>query len=143
MILLFFLSWTFLLYFIHRIAHEFKWSCHMDHHKFILDHSVTSWKWNNLLLFNDTWLSTLDLWVTEVLPTIVFCMITDIWEIAVFYYLWASLIQEIVEHNPNFNIFPFLTSGRWHLLHHTDDKVNFGLFIPVWDLMFDTYRRLS
>jgi sterol desaturase/sphingolipid hydroxylase (fatty acid hydroxylase superfamily) len=115
----------------------------MDHHKFILDHSVTSWKWNNLLLFNDTWLSTLDLWVTEVLPTIVFCMITGIWEIAVFYYLWASLIQEIVEHNPNFNIFPFLTSGRWHLLHHTDDKVNFGLFIPVWDLMFDTYRRLS
>jgi sterol desaturase/sphingolipid hydroxylase (fatty acid hydroxylase superfamily) len=143
MILLFFLSWTFLLYFIHRIAHGFKWSCHMDHHKFILDHSVTSWKWNNLLLFNDTWLSTLDLWVTEVLPTIVFCMITGIWEIAVFYYLWASLIQEIVEHNPNFNIFPFLTSGRWHLLHHTDDKVNFGLFIPVWDLMFDTYRRLS
>ena len=103
----------------------------MDHHKFILDHSSTSWKWNNLLLFNDTWLSTLDLWVTEVLPTIVFCMITGIWEIAVFYYLWASLIQEIIEHNPKFNIFPLLTSGRWHLLHHTDDRVNFGLFIPV------------
>jgi len=142
MFILYFLVWTLLLYFIHRVAHGFEWASHMDHHNYIYSNSGTSWKWNNLLLFNDTWLSTIDLWVTEVLPTIAFCMITGVWEIAVFYYLWAALIQEIVEHNSNFNIFPFLTSGRWHLLHHTDDKVNFGLFIPLWDLMFDTYRRL-
>ena len=45
-----------------------------------------------------------------------------------------------IEHNPNFDIFPFLTSGRWHLVHHYNNKVNFGLFIPIWDIMFGSYK---
>lgn len=137
-----FLTWTFVLYWIHRIGHKtpFVKEAHRDHHKFININGKTTWHWNNLFLFNDTWTSTADLWVTEVIPTAIFSWITGHWWLSVFYYLWAALIQEMVEHNPKFDVFPFLTSGRWHLVHHKDSTRNYGLFLPVWDLLFGTYK---
>jgi sterol desaturase/sphingolipid hydroxylase (fatty acid hydroxylase superfamily) len=103
----------------------------------------TSWHWNNLFLFNDTWTSTADLWITEVVPTLVFSWLTGHWWIFLFYYLWAALVQETVEHNKNFNIYPLVTSGKWHLEHHRNTKINFGLFLPVWDIVFNTHKRIS
>jgi Delta7-sterol 5-desaturase len=137
-----FLIWTFLLYWVHRAAHKAPLIKHLhrDHHKYINTHS-TSWHWNNLFLFNDTWKSTADLWVTEVIPTLIFSYITGAWWISVFYYLWAALLQERIEHNSEFSIYPLLTSGKWHLIHHRNTKLNFGLFFPVWDMLFGTYRK--
>ena len=139
----FFFVWTFVLYWIHRIGHNIPWInvFHEDHHQYINEHGKTNWHWNNLFLYNDTWMSTVDLWITEVIPTILFAALTGQWWIFAFYYLWAALIQEVVEHNPNFNWYPFLTSGRWHLEHHNDMRVNFGLFIPLWDIMFGTFKQ--
>jgi sterol desaturase/sphingolipid hydroxylase (fatty acid hydroxylase superfamily) len=139
-----FLAWTFYLYWIHRVCHKvpFVKTAHQDHHKFINLHGKTSWHWNNLLLFNDTWTSTIDLWITEVMPTLLFSYITGHWWLSVFYYLWAALIQEVVEHNPKFNLYPVLTSGKWHLVHHRDSTKNFGLFIPVWDILFGTMKPI-
>lgn len=136
-----FLFWTFCLYWIHRLGHKTKFikTTHLDHHKFINVHGKTKWHWNNLFLFNDTWLSTFDLWITEVIPTLIFSWITGYWWISVFYYFWAALIQEIIEHNPNVNL-PILTSGKWHLIHHQDPNKNFGLFTPLWDIVFRTHR---
>jgi sterol desaturase/sphingolipid hydroxylase (fatty acid hydroxylase superfamily) len=85
-------------------------------------------------------LEQLDLWITEVIPTVIFSWITGHWWLSVFYYLWAALIQEVVEHNPKFDVFPLLTSGRWHLVHHKDSTRNYGLFLPIWDIMFGTYK---
>jgi hypothetical protein len=143
-----FLTWTLYLYLIHRVLHDFgdkifpfAYAAHLDHHKYINKHKGTSWHWNNLFLFNDTWLSTADLWITEVVPTLLFSCITGQWWISIFYYFWAALIQEVVEHNPKFDIYPWLTSGKWHLEHHWNTKVNYGLFIPVWDIVFDSHKK--
>jgi len=141
--ILVFLVWTLYLYIIHRLIHILPGLrlLHWDHHKYINTHN-TSWKWNNLFLFNDTWKSTADLWCTEVIPTLIFSYITGYWWISILYYIWAALIQESIEHNSKFNIYPLLTSGRWHLIHHRDSKVNFGLFVPLWDILFRTYMPI-
>ncbi len=139
--IIYFFLWTLMLYWIHRIGHltpivrEF----HLDHHRFILSHN-TKWHWNNLFLFNDTWKSTIDLWITEVIPTIIFSIITGEYWIMLFYYVWAAFIQETIEHNQNFNI-PLLTSGKWHLIHHRS-SYNYGLFFPVWDIIFRTNKHV-
>jgi sterol desaturase/sphingolipid hydroxylase (fatty acid hydroxylase superfamily) len=112
----------------------------LDHHAYVNTHE-TGWHWSNLFLFNDTWTSTLDLWITEVVPTIIFSAVTGQWWLCAFYYVWAAFIQEPLEHNNSINI-PFLTHGRWHLIHHKNVKQNFGLFFPVWDVMFGTYKKL-
>lgn len=140
--LLYFLSWTLLIYCMHVAVHEYnipyvrQW--HNDHHKQVTLNKVVGWHWNNLFLFNDTWKSTFDLWFTEVIPTLLFCFLTQQWWLFIVYYLWAAFIQEAIEHNKNFNIYPFLTSGKWHLIHHVHPKCNYGVFFPIWDIIFHT-----
>lgn len=135
-----FLAWLLLLYGVHRAAHTVPWlrKWHLNHHAIIGRNGYKSyWEWNNLLLFNDTLTSTIDLWLTEVLPTILFSAITGAWWISIFYYTWAALFQEVLEHHPNVNMYPF-TFGQWHLVHHRYMNQNYGLFLPVWDKFFET-----
>lgn len=143
-IIVYFLSWTFLLYWIHRIAHNLHWAkkYHLDHHKFINRNQShkSRWEFNNLFLFNDSIKSTVDLWITEVIPTLIFCWITGTWWIFWFYYFWAALFQEILEHRKDLDL-PLITPGRWHLQHHKNYKINFGLFFPIWDVIFQTYKK--
>jgi len=138
----YFFLWTLMLYWIHRIAHQIPVikEYHLDHHRHILTNH-TSWHWNNLFLFNDTWDSTIDLWITEVIPTLIFSLITGQYWISIFYYLWASLIQETIEHNKDFDI-PLLTSGKWHLIHHRS-SYNYSLFFPIWDILFKTHKKVE
>lgn len=142
--IIYFLSWTFILYWTHRIGHQltFMQKFHWDHHVFIVKNGNSGWHWNNLFLFNDNWYSTIDLWLTEVMPTILFSAITGQWWVFIFYYLWASVLQEQLEHNKNINWYPF-TSGRWHLLHHKNTNCNFGLFFPIWDIIFRTNKHVD
>lgn len=135
-----FLGWTLMIYVMHVAMHYVPVlkDIHWDHHKYITDNDGTKWSWNNLLLYNDTWLSTADLWITEVIPTLVFCWITGHWWIALFYYVWAAFVQEQVEHNKKVNLYPLLTTGRWHLVHHKHPNKNYGLFLPIWDKLFGT-----
>jgi len=133
-----FLGWTFLLYWVHRIVHvmPFVQHLHWNHHWYVNNHA-TGWHWSNLFLFNDTWISTIDLWITEVIPTIIFAWVFDAWWVLAFYYIWAALLQEDLEHNKFVNWYP-VTSGKWHLVHHQQADRNFGIFIPVWDKLFKT-----
>lgn len=142
MVVIYFFLWTLMLYVIHRIGHVMPWvsKIHLNHHAYILS-NPTGWHWSNLFLFNDTWISTLDLWITEVIPTIVFSLITGQWWISVLYYVWASFIQESIEHNSTVDL-PVLTSGKWHLIHHRS-PCNYGLFTPLWDLVFGTYKKVA
>ena len=141
--ILVFIAWTLMLYVNHRLAHMLPYvrTIHADHHKQVIQDSV-GWNWKTLFLYVDTVKSTADQWITEVIPTLLFCWLTGHWWIAVFYYVWAALIQEAVEHNKHFNIYPWLTSGKWHLLHHSDSRVNYGVFTPAWDMLFKTYKSL-
>lgn len=138
-----FLLWTGCLYLIHRLAHVTPGlkMLHGDHHAFIRS-SNTQWHWSNLFLFTDSWKSTGDLWITEVLPTAVISAITTHWWIAVAYYIWAALLQEDLEHNCKVD-YPLLTSGRWHMKHHARSNCNYGLFIPIWDKIFRTEQKVK
>ena len=139
-----FLIWSFTLYWIHRGIHKinipYVSEFHWDHHKQVTQNKV-KWHWSNIFLFNDTWKSTADLWITEVIPTIIFCWITGHWWLFFTYYIWAAFIQEAIEHNKKFDLYPFITSGKWHLIHHKYSKYNYGLFVPIWDILFKTYKR--
>ena len=137
-IIFYFLLWTFTLYWIHRLAHIIPLvkKYHFNHHK-VVNTDTIKWKWNNLLLYNDTWYSTIDIWLTEVLPTCIISYITGQWWLVIIYYFWASLLQERIEHNRNFDI-PILTSGKWHLIHHIHGSYNYGLFTTLWDRVFKT-----
>jgi lathosterol oxidase len=144
MYIVYFFLWTFVLYWIHRAAHKISLIkiYHFDHHSFIIKNGMQGWKLNNLLLFNDTYKSTIDLYITEVIPTILFCLITGQWWIFIGYYIWAALFQEWIEHDPNIDILGF-TSGKWHLIHHKFYNRNYGLFFPLWDIIFGTYKNVD
>ena len=143
--LLIFLFWTFVVYWMHRLAHEldFLREYHMDHHAQVTDNTIQGLNWKNAFLWFDSWNSTVDQWVTEVIPTIVISALTGHWWLMIFYYIWAAFIQEAVEHNSKINLYPYITSGRWHLVHHDDSTKNYGVFIPLWDLVFDTWKRVD
>ena len=138
----YFFLWTFVLYWIHRIGHKTPYikECHRHHHVYVIK-TITGWHWNNLFLFNDDWPSTIDLWFTEVIPTIIFSVITGQYWLCVFYYIWAAFLQESIEHNSKFDLKGF-TSGKWHLIHHRQPTKNYGLFFPQWDILFNTYKSV-
>jgi sterol desaturase/sphingolipid hydroxylase (fatty acid hydroxylase superfamily) len=137
----YFFLWTFILYWIHRLTHEIQGAIrlHRHHHDYVRKHIIT-WHWSNLFLYNDNWLSTFDLWVTEVVPTIIFSWITGQWWISIVFYLYAALIQERLEHNSKFNMYPIYVAGKWHMLHHTSYRCNYGIITPFWDWVFKTNR---
>ena len=132
-----FLCWTLLLYFTHKAAHAvpFMHKYHMDHHKQVSQSTVQGLNWKNCFLYFDSVESTIDQWLTEVIPTLIFSLVTGQWWVAIFYYIWAGYIQEAVEHNDKINLYPFLTSGKWHLVHHEDPTKNYGVFFPIWDML--------
>jgi len=140
---IYFLLWLFFLYWLHRLAHVLPVikKLHLDHHIYITQNQNVSWHWSNLFLITQTLKSTVDLWITEVIPTLLFSLITGQWWILIFYYLWAAILQETLEHDKNLNL-PILTSGKWHLLHHSDFRKNFGIFFPLWDIVFNTYKKI-
>lgn len=140
-----FLLWTFIIYWCHRVGHLIPYikNIHFAHHKFISTNPPPVWHWTNIFLFQDNWVSTFDVWITEFIPTIIFCLLTGQWWIVVIFYLWSAFIQESIEHNPSFNKYPLLTSGKWHLIHHTNGNYNYGIFLPIWDIVFKTYKPIN
>ena len=144
MFIVYLLSWTFMIYWIHRMAHHVPGirRIHMGHHKFIATNPPPTWHWTNLFLYQDNWISTADVWITEIIPTIIFCWLTDTWWLAGLFYLWQALIQERLEHNPNFDGYPLFTCGQWHMMHHYfQGRCNYGIFVPIWDMIFNSFRR--
>lgn len=137
-----FLLWTFWLHTFHLMAHEFSflWFFHQDHHKQVSSGTV-GFSWKNLFLYFDTWKSTADQWFLEVIPTIAFALLFHAYWLLAFYYVWAAFIQEAIRHNPRFNAMPFLTSGQYHLIHHSHPDRNFGVFTWWWDWIGGTYQK--
>lgn len=141
-----YMAWTCLLYWMHRLAHVLpglQWF-HEDHHRVVFQHQyegqAMQWSPMNFLLWNDTGKSTVDLWFTEVLPTLLFCWVFHCWWILAGYYVWAAIFQESNEHDPNVH-WPGYMHGRPHLEHHEDPTVNYGFSTPLWDRLFHTYRE--
>jgi hypothetical protein len=116
---------------------------HTDHHNQVTQETIQGFNWKNIFLWFDSWKSTVDQWLTEIIPTIIICLITDQLWLFVAYYVWAAFIQENIEHNEKINLYPFLTSGKWHLIHHQDPTKNYGVFFPLWDMIFQTKADLN
>jgi|APCry1669189665_1035243.scaffolds.fasta_scaffold11638_4 sterol desaturase/sphingolipid hydroxylase (fatty acid hydroxylase superfamily) len=137
------LGWTLYLYLIHRLVHiipMFK-RIHLHHHRYALSTKI-KWHWSNLFLFNDNWIGTLDFWFTEVIPNIFFCYFFNVWWLFLLFWIYAGIIQERLEHDSKID-FPLFTAGKWHLLHHRMYNCNFGLYITLWDKIFQTEFKLS
>ena len=134
------LGWTFTVYWMHRLAHAWSFmnQFHTDHHNQVNEETIQGFNWKNIFLWFDSWKSTVDQWLTEIIPTIIICLVTDQWWLFAAYYIWAAFIQENIEHNEKINLYPFLTSGKWHLVHHQDATKNYGVFFPIWDIIFGT-----
>ena len=135
------ITWSFVLYVCHRLGHSvsFLWYYHKDHHIQVSSLTNKGYHWSNYFLFFDTWKSTLDQWLIEIIPTILLSLLFKDFTLCILYYIWAVFIQERIEHNSNFNIYPILTSGKWHLEHHGDYSKNYGVFTPIWDIFFQTH----
>ena len=142
--ILWFLAWTLLIYWSHRIAHVVPMikRFHLAHHRFIALNPSPIWHWSNLFLFQDDIPSTIEVVLTEFIPTVIFCLVTNQWWILIGFYMWSAFIQESIEHNPDFNWYPWLTSGKWHLAHHRYGNCNYGIFVSWWDRIFGTYQRI-
>jgi hypothetical protein len=76
---------------MHRVVHSSKilGYFHIQHHK-VINSKETKWHWNNVLLYNDDIKSTIDLWITDVIPTLIFCYFTGQWWIFFVYYFFQS-----------------------------------------------------
>jgi len=137
----YFFAWTFIIYWIHRIGHKvpLMMRSHRLHHKFVRENTIT-WHWTNIFLFNDDWGSTIDFWITEIIPTAIFVFVTEQWWLGIGFYLYAAFLQEWFEHNVKFDAYPFYTSGQWHVMHHTHYPCNYGIGTPFWDWVFNTNK---
>ena len=144
MIFFWFMLWTLMIYWMHRLAHVLPLlkKVHFGHHRTISTNRPPKWCFNNILMFQDNWISTVDVVIFELIPTVLFCLITGEWWILGLYYFWSAFIQESIEHNPNFNKYPWITSGQWHLIHHKKE-CNFGLFTSIWDIVFCTNSNIN
>lgn len=139
-----FIAWTLYLYLLHRLVHitPVIKDIHRKHHVYALT-SDTKWRWNNLFLYNDNWIGTLDFWLTEVIPNLIFCYVFNVWWLFILFWVYAGLIQEHLEHNDKIN-YTFFTAGQWHLIHHRMYNKNYGLYIPLWDKIFKTeFKQLT
>lgn len=135
-----FIGWNLLLGFIHYLAHRIPWlwNTHSIHHQEVIDGLYNRPQWTALFLWIDSWDTTKDLWKTEYIPTIIYCFIFNCWWIGILYYIWVATVQEWIEHNPRFNLYPFISSGRYHLIHHKDPTVNFASMVPWADWIMGT-----
>lgn len=141
-----FLLWLLLIYGMHRASHKFEFLkyYHNDHHKRIYTGEYDgSFKLRHLLLIIDSKESIIDQWLTEVIPTIIFCLIFNCWWLLLFYYIYAAILSESFKHNKNFNWYPVIISGRWHLIHHKNPTKNYGIIFPIWDKILGTEQKLK
>jgi sterol desaturase/sphingolipid hydroxylase (fatty acid hydroxylase superfamily) len=57
-------------------------------------------------------------------------------------YVWFFAWHHVL-HHVDLNTMPRVVRryAIWHLAHHHDETCNFGITVPLWDVVFRTYRR--
>lgn len=136
-----FLIWTLMIYVNHRLAHILPfYNLHDEHHRLVANGIEYQPNWKNYFLYLDNWKVTVDNWIIEVIPTLIFSYLTGYWIFSIGHYIWTAFMQEYLEHNRYIDLYP-LTTGKWHMNHHIEKNCNYGLFIPIWDKVFGTEIR--
>lgn len=122
------LSFTFVEYWMHRLAlHAWLYQGqHERHHTHPREYVV----------FPIYYTPTIFLVAYLALPLAIFAGFT-------IGYVWFLVWHHIL-HHLDLNLLPASVRryALWHLAHHHDESCNFGITVPVWDLVFRTYRRI-
>lgn len=126
----------------HRAFHTvpFLWYLHKSHHDEVNADYGNRPQWTAILLWTDSWKTTIDLWLIEYIPTAFYCWIFGCWWIAVMYYFWVAFVQDFIDHNPRFNLYPLLSSGKYHMQHHKNYKINYATMFPWSDWIMGTCK---
>jgi len=140
------LAWTALAYAIHRLAHHSgRWNrlhtLHRAHHApgYLLRQRPL--RWHHLLFWFDTSAETLDVWITLTLPALLIAALFPGQgpTLLCFHYLYEILLSDTrFDHNPGIDgpITRMLACGTYHLQHHSNPSLHFGLIFTLWDHIF-------
>ena len=144
MFVLYFFLWTLLLYVVHRLAHALPYikKIHSEHHRYVMRNRDWGIKWQDLYLSRGANKVTLDLWFTEVIPTLLFCAVTGHWWIFGAYYFWSAFYEKATKYNRDVDVF-LVTWGMWTLTHYRRNTLNFGGIFSLWDIIFKTNRGIN
>lgn len=155
---LWFLLWTFIEYWMHRVMH---WShplnplfdIHRSHH--LTPMSVLTdkkYRWPKLMYFFfyfENVHETVEIIVGETIPAICiyFCDPECGFWLLVFHYIYEILATDsLLEHNAEItskSIIKYAAVGQFHLEHHRIPSYNYGFTITLWDHVFGTYKYPS
>jgi sterol desaturase/sphingolipid hydroxylase (fatty acid hydroxylase superfamily) len=152
-----FLLWSFCAYSLHRLAHLKStynplFRIHLAHHLTEYGKEDTyafQWPaWPSYLLWFDDLNSSLDVWITLVLPAAVVSLIIPQTHFSVlgFVYLYEVFLSEHnLDHNPQIcgAVTSVLAIGNYHLTHHHYPRYNYGLYLTLWDYVFVTVRPVE
>lgn len=152
-----FLLWSLFSYSIHRAAHiKSKYNplfkIHLAHHKAQYgkekDYRFKWPGWKAYFLWFDDLASSLDVWITLILPAILVSLVfpqSHFTVLALVYLYEVFLSEHNLDHNPEIDgpITHILAVGQFHLTHHHYPKYNYGLYLTLWDLVFVTAQPSS
>lgn len=149
-----FLLWTLASYALHRLAHVKSpynplFKIHLAHHKAEYGKEKNydfKWPgWRSFVLWFGDLQSTLDVWITLIIPAIVVSILftQTHFTVLIGVYLYEVFLSEHnLDHNPEITgpITRVLAIGQYHLTHHHYPKYNYGLYLTLWDIVFITTR---
>lgn len=150
-----FLLWTLISYALHRLAHTKSrynplFKIHLAHHKAEYgkeENYKFKWPgWRSFVLWFDDLKSSLDVWITLILPAVLVSLLfpTTHFAVLIFVYFYEVFLSEHnLDHNPEITGFVtrVLAIGQYHLTHHHYPKYNYGLYLTIWDIVFVTTRQ--
>lgn len=143
-----FLLWTFIIYWMHRLAHvraPFNplYRIHQGHHQQKYDGTRQGFKieylwWN----FGELRLAV-DIIITQTIPLLILTWFfpSQGLVLLVFHYLYEVFLSEdYLDHNIHIqgDVTRFFAWGRFHMTHHHKPKYNYCLMVTLWDFLFRT-----
>lgn len=143
------MAWSLCNYSIHRIGHyksRFNplFKIHLAHHKekYPNGNGLLP-EWKNFFLWFGNWRSSLDIVITLILPALLIYILdpeTGKWLLAFVYLYEVFCSENLLDHNPSIKgpVTQFMAWGDFHLMHHKYPRTNYGLYITLWDHVFDT-----
>ncbi len=149
-LLIVFLVWTFITYWLHRLAHvknkfNILYRFHAAHHEVNYFKGGEKFSIAYLLFYFGDIRVTADVLLTITLPLIVLTIFYPSQGLVLlaFHYLHEVFLSErLLDHNPkiNGNITNYFAWGSYHLEHHRNLKHNYSAFITLWDKVFKTQK---
>jgi len=149
-LLIVFLSWTFLTYWLHRLAHvkskyNILYKLHAAHHEVNYFKGGEKFSIGYLFFYFGDIRVTFDVLLTITFPLILLTFLYPSQGLVLlaFHYLHEVFLSErLLDHNPKIKgyITHYFAWGSYHLQHHRNPRSNYSAFITLWDKIFRTQK---